>query len=166
MPTPTTCWACDRPFVEEVTSSYELTDEQWGRIEHLFDDPPRHTLRGRPRTNARDCFEGVLWVLRSGARWKDLPKRFPSSATCWRRFQEWTARGVWSEAWEQLLMILGEKGKLDREASIADGTFSPAKKGVLSSATPSVAREPRSCCLPMATDFPWALRSPQRTTLK
>src|SRR5687768_3987757 len=79
--------------------SSQLSDEQWSLISDLFSDPPPDPRGGRPRVDARRCFEGILWVLRSGARWKDLPRSFPSYPTCWRRFVEWSSNGVWDKAW-------------------------------------------------------------------
>ena len=52
----------------------ELTDEQWAKVEKLLPKRKPNPKGGRKPTSDRDCFEGVLWVLRSGARWKDLPQ--------------------------------------------------------------------------------------------
>ena len=79
----------------------------------------------------RACFEGVLWILRSGARWKDLPPRFSSYATCWRRFVEWTDNGALDKAWARLLRKLDKSGRVDWSEGFADGTFASAKKGVI-----------------------------------
>ena len=65
----------------------QLTDEQWFRIADLFPWEPPSRAGGRPRIEPRACLEGILWILRTGARWKDLPKSFPSPPTCWRRLQ-------------------------------------------------------------------------------
>ncbi|WP_166832099.1 transposase [Thalassoroseus pseudoceratinae] len=65
-----------------------LNNEQWLLIDDLFEDPLPSKLGGRPRVPPRRCLEGVLWVLVSGARWKDLPERYPSPATCWRRLKQ------------------------------------------------------------------------------
>jgi transposase len=122
-----------------------LSDSQWLLIADLFPDPPVSRKGGRPRVKPRPCLEGVLWVLRSGARWQDLPERYPSSSTCWRRLRDWVAAGIFLVAWERLL------GKLDRlrhvnwEEAIGDGTFSPAKRGVPRSGILSAARERRPC---------------------
>ena len=56
-----------------------LTDEQWKKIEPLIPKKSVGRKGGRPRTNDRLVFEGILWVLRTGARWKDLPDRYPKS---------------------------------------------------------------------------------------
>ena len=115
----------------------ELTDEQWHRIADLFGEDP---TGGRPRIAPRPCLEGILWVLRSGARWKDLPERFPSYSTCWRRLAEWMSDGTFAEAWRRVLHQLDRKGRIDWEVAMADATFVPAKKGAKRSASPNAAR--------------------------
>ncbi|MCB0322840.1 MAG: transposase, partial [Bdellovibrionales bacterium] len=67
----------------------DLTDEQWDKISKYFPEPKRAIGAGRKPIGNRDCFEGILWVLRSGARWQDLPKNYPSPSTCWRRLRDW-----------------------------------------------------------------------------
>jgi len=118
-----------------------LTDEQWELIEPLF---PRRKLRrdkrGRPPAANRACFEGILWILQTGAAWRFLPDEFPSPSTCWRRLQHWQDEGVWREAWRALLGALDENGLLRWDETFLDGSFAPAKKGVLPSAKPSAAR--------------------------
>ena len=79
----------------------QLSDEQWLLISDLFSVPPPDPRGGRPRADVRRCLEGILWVLRSGARWKDLPRSFPSYVTCWRRFVEWSSMGLWDQAWRR-----------------------------------------------------------------
>jgi len=72
-----------------------VSDEQWARIAPHLPKPRKGTQGGRPRADDRGCFEGILWVLRTGARWKDLPGGYPSPATCWRRLNEWERADVW-----------------------------------------------------------------------
>ena len=144
----------------------ELTDDQWRLIADLFPYDPRTGLVGRPAIEPRRCFEGIVWVLRSGARWRDLPSCFPSPATCWRRFQEWTRDGLWEKAWARLLRKLDGQGRVDLSETFADGTFSPAKKGANWSARPNAAREPRSWCSPMVTASPWERPSPAPVLMK
>lgn len=109
----------------------QLTDEQWLLISDCFPVPAPDPRGGRPRANVRRCLEGILWVLRSGARWKDLPRSFPSYVTCWRRFVEWSSNGVWDEAWRRLVEQLDRRGDVNWEQGFADGTFAPAKKGAI-----------------------------------
>jgi transposase len=58
--------------------------------------------RGRPWRQAREVLDGVLWVLRTGAPWRDLPERYPPYQTCHRRFQRWVKEGVLSRVLEAL----------------------------------------------------------------
>ena len=74
----------------------ELRDDQWARIAPLL-PPPKQ--RGRPRADDRRTINGILWVLRSGARWRDLPREFGTPSTCHRRLQEWPDQGVWELAY-------------------------------------------------------------------
>lgn len=117
-----------------------LTDEQWERIApHLPEHPPS-PKGGRPRASDRECLEGILWLLRTGGRWQDIPVDLPSGSTCWRRLQEWAGDGVLEEVHAVLIEELGELGKLDLEELLADATFIRAKKGGPTSARPRWAR--------------------------
>ena len=136
----------------------QLTDEQWGLVSDLFANPDPNPEGGRPRQDPRLCVEGILWVLRTGARWRDLPGSFPSAATCWRRLKRWTDDGTWDKAWRRLLRKLDRQGKVDLEESMADATFSSAKKGGNTLARPSRAREPKQWSSLMATDCPLVVR--------
>lgn len=123
-----------------------LNDSQWYLVHDLFENPEPSPAGGRPRVNARDCFEGVMWILQNGAKWKELPERYPSPATCWRRHRDWTESKTYEKAWKRLLDQLDRKKGLPWKLAIADGTFSKAKKGAQRSARPSVGKAPRSCC--------------------
>ena len=118
----------------------ELTEAQWKHIEPLLPVPRNSRKGGRRFISNRACFEGILWVLRSGARWKDLPRQYPSPSTCWRRLQEWEKSGVWLKAWRCLLGQLDARGQLDWAEVFADGSFASAKKGGTASARPNVER--------------------------
>ena len=119
-----------------------LNDSQWKLIADLFPEPQRTSRGGRPPIPPRPCLEGVLWILRTGARWQDLPERYPSPSTCWRRLKAWSESGLFRTAWTRLLGMLDGLGGVDWEEAIADGTFAPAKKGARRSATPGRARAP------------------------
>ena len=133
----------------------ELTDEQWSLISDLFPEKQVGPKGGRPPVSSRACFEGILWILRSGARWKDMPSHFPSYATCWRRFAKWSREEIWDVALRRLLDALEQKGKINWKEGFADGTFASAKKGVISSARPNGAKAPSSWCSPMVTACHW-----------
>ena len=114
-----------------------VTDEQWSKIEVLLPQYEVSPKGGRKRIANRDVFEGICWVLRSGARWKDLPSRYPSASTCWRRLQEWEEDGVWLEIWRKFLSELDQRKQLQWEETFADGSFAPAKKGACASERPN-----------------------------
>jgi transposase len=118
----------------------ELTDSQWEKICPFLPQPKRSRRGGRPPADNRACLEGILWVLRSGARWKDLPGDFPSSSTCWRRLRDWEEAELWLQIWRTFLGELDAAGKLDWEETFADGSFAPAKKGARVSEKPNAAR--------------------------
>ena len=88
---------------------------------------------GRPRADDRKTLEGVLWVLRTGARWQDVPREYGSPTTCWRRLREWEESGVWEQLWRIILACLQAEQKLDWAQAFLDGSFVPAKKGALES---------------------------------
>lgn len=117
-----------------------VTDKLWSRVEpHLPVRSPQ-PKGGRPWVNDRDCLEGVLWVLRTGARWGDIPVDLPSPSTCWRRLQEWAGEGCLDEIHAAVLDELDGMGRLDWNQLVADATFVRGKKGATRSATPSAAR--------------------------
>lgn len=103
-----------------------LTEKQWKEIGPLL---PKLKSNGRPWQNNRLVFEGILWILRTGARWKDLPERYPSPSTCWRRLKLWEEQGVWEKVWRIFIRRLDKKGQIDWAEVFMDGTFVSAKKG-------------------------------------
>lgn len=124
-----------------MSKAEELTDEQWAVLEPLIPVPPRRTDgRGRPWKDNRQVMNGVLWVLRTGAPWADLPERFPPYQTCHRRFQQWAGAGVLRSVLEALARDLEERGGIDLSECFIDGSFSVAKKGAAKSEKPSGAR--------------------------
>jgi len=152
--------AAEPPTGSTTEPEFELTDEQWHLIEDLFPKPIVGPQGGRRPKSPRPCVEGILWMLRSGARWKDLPKRFPSSSTCWRRHHAWTLAGIWQQAWARLVRALDRQGRVKHDESFADGTFSSAKKGATRSARPNAGREPRSWSLPTPRACRWESTRP------
>lgn len=108
----------------------ELTDEQWGMVAPLIPTPRRRKDgRGRPWRASREVLNGILWILRSGARWKDLPERYPPYQTCHRRFQRWVRTGVFRKIFRALAVDLMTQGVLDLSEGFIDGSFAAAKKG-------------------------------------
>ena len=76
-----------------------LTEAPWEKMAPLLPELNASPRGGPQPIPNRAVFEGLLWILRSGARWQDLPERFPSPSTCWRRLRDGEAPGVWLNAW-------------------------------------------------------------------
>ncbi|PDT55550.1 IS5/IS1182 family transposase, partial [Bradyrhizobium diazoefficiens] len=70
---------------------YELTDFEWAAIRPFLPNKPR----GVPRVNDRRVLNGIFWILRSGAPWRDLPESFGPYTTCYNRFVRWRMAGIW-----------------------------------------------------------------------
>jgi transposase len=77
---------------------YELTDYEWTAIKPFLPNKPR----GVPRVNDRRVLNGIFWVLRSGAPWRDLPETFGPYTTCYNRFVRWGRAGVWDQIMDAL----------------------------------------------------------------
>jgi len=117
-----------------------VTDSQWEEIAPLLPQPKRRS-RGRPPKPNHVVFESILWILRSGARWRDLPRDFEvSPSVCWKRLQRCEAQGIWLRMWRTFLSELDDEGRLNWSESFLDGSFAPAKKGATPSEKPSGAR--------------------------
>ena len=107
----------------------KLTDAQWAALAPLLPQSSS-TGRGRPRIDDRRVIDGILWVMKTGARWRDLPDRYPSPATCHRRFQAWNRSGLWAHLLKALADDLIARGGLDLSEGAIDATFAPAKRGI------------------------------------
>lgn len=124
----------------------QLTDTQWFLIEELFPPQMPKPYGGRPPHSHRDCLEGILFVLLSGCRWKDLPRSLPSKSVCHQRLKSWTKSGLFQRVWQRLLELKDDLRQLDLTTLLADATFIPAKKGVTPSAPPKPEKDPRLSC--------------------
>ena len=97
---------------------HSLREDQWERIQPFL--PPERGVRGRPARDNRATINAILWILKTGAPWRDLPESlgpWPTAYACWVR---WTRRGIWKS-------ILDELAKdADRESFMIDGTISRA----------------------------------------
>jgi transposase len=132
----------------------DITDEQWDLVKTILpEDPVRDDGRGRPWSDRRKVFNGMLWILRTGAPWQDLPPRYGPYQTAHRRFQNWVRSGVMEKLLLTLAGHLQKAGGLDLKECFVDGTFVPAKKGGDRLGRPRKARGPRSWVLPTAMVF-------------
>lgn len=128
----------------------ELTDVQWELLKPLVEPGTSQKRRGRPWRDTREVLEGVLWILRTGAQWSELPRdKFPPYQTCHRRFQQWVREGSLAAVLRRLAEDLLARGQLDLAETFIDATFAGAKKGAVRLVQHAAAKGPRS----------WQLRS-------
>jgi transposase len=133
---------------------YEITDEQWGLIQHLL--PGKEGDPGAHGEDNRLFVNGVIWVARTGAPWRDLPERFGNWNSVFQRFNRWSKSGVWERVFQAVQAP-------DLEALLLDSTIIRAhqhaagaiqKKGMKRSAARGVVSA-RSCTSPaMPKDSP------------
>ena len=132
----------------------DLTDEQWAVLQLLIPTPRRRPDgRGRPWQASRDVLNGILWILKTGARWQDLPGRYPPYQTCHRRFQQWVRTGVLERLLKAVAEDVRDRGGLDLSECFIDGTFVMAKKGGAAWEPPSGAKVARSWSWQIALVF-------------
>jgi transposase len=86
------------PKPEPRIMRYELTDFEWATIRSFLPNKPR----GIPRVDDRRVLNGIFWVLRSGAPWRDLPVSYGPRTTCYNRFVRWRQAGVWDRIMDAL----------------------------------------------------------------
>jgi transposase len=87
-----------------MPARYELSEAQWDKIKDRL--PGRKETVGRTAADNRAFVNGVLWILRSGARWEDLPARYGKYKSVHKRFVRWARRGVW----ERVFAVLAQQG--------------------------------------------------------
>ena len=99
---------------------HALSDGQWNRVADLFPDP---APTGRPPRAHRVMFDGVLWVMRTGTPWRDLPRAmFGPWQTVYDRFNRWQREGLLDRVRDRLLGDLEAAGELDHDLWCIDGT--------------------------------------------
>lgn len=99
----------------------ELTNEQWEKIEPLL--PPQKPRTGRPAHEHRKVLNGILWILRTGAPWRDLPERYGKWTSVYSRFQRWRKHEVWKRVLADLQTLADQQGELNWELHFEDGTI-------------------------------------------
>lgn len=116
-----------------VPLPWRVSDGLWSRLEPILADPPRRfRYPGRLRYPARQCLEGILYVLYTDTPWLQVPYRelgLPSGETCRRRLEEWQAKGLFQRALLVLQQELAEGGRLDWSRLIVDASLVDAKRG-------------------------------------
>ena len=126
--------------VEPLPTIWRVNDELWEIIQSILEelDPPAAT--GRPRTGQREALDGIIYVMRTGGQWNQLPGKFGDDSSVHRTMQRWITRGVFQRIWAILIENCDELGGVNWEWQSADGAMGKARFGGISSAqTPRIA---------------------------
>jgi transposase len=130
---------------------HEVSDEQWGILEPLVSKTKAET--GRPARDSRQMLNAMIWVLSTGAPWRDLPKEFGPWETVYGYFARWRAGGVFDSILDALHLRLDQEGKIDWDLWCIDGTSIRGSRAA-AGATKKVQR-----AIPMSPKItPWAGR--------
>ena len=124
---------------EPLPTIWEVNDELWEIIQSILDelDPPAET--GRPRTGQRAALNGIIYHMRSGCQWNQLPAKFGDDSSVHRTMQRWIAKGVFERIWAVLIENCEELGGVNWEWQSADGAMGKARLGgTMSAPTPRI----------------------------
>jgi transposase len=115
----------------EIVERHDLTEAEWRRLAPLL--PPRAT-RGRHGRDRRQVLNGILWILATGAQWRDLPERYGPWQTCYRWFAQWARDGTWARVHHALQRTLRSEFELDWTVFCLDSTQVRALKAAAGAA--------------------------------
>src|SRR5262252_7792962 len=124
---------------------YELSDYEWTAIKPMLPNKPR----GVRRVNDRRVLNGIFWVLRSGAPWRDLPENYGPRTTCYNRFVRWRRAGVWDRLMDAITVAHdGDIQMIDSTSVRVHQQAATAKRGCrsLSRSLPGRAHDQDPCC--------------------
>jgi transposase len=143
-----------------------LDDELWHIIAPLLPPPKRRRKRypGRKPLDNRAVLTGILFVLKTGIAWEDLPQEMGcgSGMTCWRRLFAWQKKGVWTKIHAALLARLREADQIDwSRAAVDSASVRAVFGGTRPDQTPRIGAKParNTTSPPMATASPWQPKS-------
>lgn len=121
-----------------------VPDSFWRRIQPLLPPHPPRPKGGRPPADDRACLRGIIFVLKTGIQWEELPREAfgVSGMTCWRRLRDWYEAGVWEALHRLLLEELEKQGRIDWSRASADSSSVRAfKKGLQRARTRRIERK-------------------------
>ena len=134
-------------------SRYEMTDEEFALLEPLL-SPERSGKAGKPWKSHRTVLNGIFWILRSGAPWRDLPERYGPWKTVYDRFRRWSHSGLFQRILDVLEARARKADRIDFEFSAVDGSTVRAHKSAAGAqkrgTRPTKARRNRYSVVPVA----------------
>jgi len=107
---------------------YELSEQQWARIAPLLPHRTHHGQAGHPFQNPRPIVNGILWILHTGAPWRDVPERYGPWETVFASFNRWREDGTWVRIAISLLNELDDQGQIDHDLWCIDGSVIRASR--------------------------------------
>jgi transposase len=131
-----------RPDWNAIATIWTISDEWWSVIQPILAelDPPKRT--GRPRVDARRTLDAILFRMRSGCQWNQLPERFPDDSSVHRTFQRWVRLGLFERLWAALVAACDELGGVGRSGlGVASGGWGDGQRalgGTSSGAIPPI----------------------------
>src|SRR3990167_3531940 len=136
-----------------MAGRWEVSDAPLALLEPILRSKRRPDGKGRPPKDPRAVLKGVLWILGTGAQWRELPPKYPPYQTCHGRFQQWVRSGALAKALRKLAKRLKAEGRLNLEEALIDARFAAVKKGASGLALPSEAKGRRSRLSPLVTVY-------------
>jgi transposase len=128
-----------------MSKRYELTDEQWQVVEPIL--PKRTAKTGRKPKNPRQMLNGIVWVLHSGAPWRDVPERYGPWQTVYDYYWRWRNNGTFDRILSALQIRLDREGRIDWDLWCIDGSSVRAARaaaGAQKKASSSTRRSPQT----------------------
>jgi transposase len=108
----------------------DIPDDLWDRLKQWLPAPrPRNPRGGRPPVPDRKVFAGIVYRLRTGCQWDALPSEFGSGSTCYRRFAQWSAAGVFEKLHAEMLHYYHQERGIDWDWASLDSAIVKAPKG-------------------------------------
>lgn len=110
---------------------FNVPDELWNLVEKIIPKKKKSAQGGRPPLDDRKVLAGVIYRLRTGISWHDLPPMYGAKSSVHKRFQEWVDAGVFDKIYELILKYYNKKKGIRTKRMAADGSYSRAPKGGL-----------------------------------
>ena len=107
---------------------YELSNRQWERLARFLPHPTHNGGKGHPWNPHRPLVNGILWILHTGAPWRDIPERYGPWQTIYDRFRKWRRDGTWTKILTRLLDHLERHGRLGRHLWFVDASVIRASR--------------------------------------
>lgn len=129
--------------VQPLPTIWEINDELWNIIQPILTelDPPAWT--GRGRIEPRAALNGIIYIMRTGGQWNELPDQFGDDSSVHRTMQRWITKGVFQRMWALLIENCAELGGVDWKWQSADASMGKARFGGISSdAIPQIGENP------------------------